>query len=170
MQALSGLLAPVMAVMHGHNRGYFKVAIASPSPGDLEPGPLSWRAFVSGRTSALPVDALFELAPVAAELDRPTHHERARLSDRLHAIGRDAVDGGRGAPEGLLGRADFDPAAVRSGDRLAASADARGYAHSAVGGSGDADPVVGVSRELCLDGIHQVQVAHLVLVEAVVPP
>lgn len=111
VQALSGLLAPVMALIHGYNRGYLQVAIENPPPGAAVPDPLSCTAFFSCRTSSLPIEALVELAPVAAELDEPTDPQRERLSGQLHAAGLDAVDGGRDVWEGLLGGADFDPSA-----------------------------------------------------------
>ena len=111
VRATSAVLGPLMALIHGYNRGYLQVAIENPPAGAQVPDPLSCTSFFSCRTSALPMEALGDLADVADELADPRYDLRRSISGSLHDTGASAVAGGREVWEGLLGAADFDAGA-----------------------------------------------------------
>jgi len=107
----SVVLAQLLAVIYGYNRGYLEVAIANP-PGGTDPVPaaLSCPSFFDCRAGTLALASLDDLAPTLGRLVAPPDAGWQSLASSLLSTGGGSVAGGRAVWDRLLSGSGFDPA------------------------------------------------------------
>lgn len=111
VRSSSRVMASLLALVYGYNRGYLEVAIANPPSGTHQaPAPLSCPSFFDCRVASLPLESLDRLAPTLGRLVDPPDPSWQQLSATLGSLGSASVPGGRAVWTGLLSGAGFDPA------------------------------------------------------------